>query len=156
VTGNLENAGSDGGENSLHGWDNAMIESVHSAPRAGLTNAPHHQWLDVNRLDFDINHRSITDSIENLFERGNFNTVRQWEAANLRRGEIGYSSSRRRRRVHDRIVVHKHDAVARGVHVELDRVSSELDRPEKSWYRILRQRLVRPAVGDLFGLGALP
>jgi hypothetical protein len=53
-------------------------------------------------------------------------------------------------------VVHNDDTVGRGVDVELDRVSSELDRPEKSWYRILRQRLVRPAVGDLFGLGALP
>jgi hypothetical protein len=133
-----------------------MVESVHSAPRAGLPNAPHYQWLDVSRLDFDINHRPITNSIENLFERGNFNAVRQWEAANLRCGEIGYSGSRRLRRVYDRIVVHNDDAVARGVDVELDRVSSELDRPEKSWYRILRQRLVRTAVGDLFELGARP
>jgi hypothetical protein len=133
-----------------------MIESVHSAPRAGFPNAPHYQWLDVSRLDFDINHRPITDSIENLFERGNFNAVREWEAANLRCGEIGYSGSGRRRRVYHRIVVHNDDAVARGVDVELDRVSSELDRPEKRWYRILRQRLVSPTMGDLFGLGALP
>src|SRR6266404_7009460 len=154
VTRYFENTSSNGGENPPHGFDNAMIESVHSAPRAGPPNAPHYQWLDVSRLDFDINHRPITDSIENLFERGNFNTVRQWETANLRCGEIGYPGSRRRQRAHGRIVVHNHDAVARGVDVELDRVSSELDRPEESWYRILRQRLVRPTVGDLFGLGA--
>jgi hypothetical protein len=152
----LENASSNGGENPLYGFDNAMIESVHSAPRAGFANASHYQWLDVSRLDFDINHRPITNSIENLFERGNFNAVRQWEAANLRCGEIDYSSSRRSRRVHDRIVVHNDDAVAGGMHIELDRVGSELDRPEKSWYGILRQRLVRTSVGDLFGLGARP
>lgn len=156
VTSNLQNTSSNGGENSLHGFDNAMVESVHSARRAGLANAPHYQRLDGGRLDFDVDHRPTTNSIENFFKRGNFNAMRQWEAVDIRSGEIGDSSSRRRRRVHDRIVVHNDDAVARSMHVELDRVSSELDRAKKCRYRILRQRLVRPAVGDLFGLGARP
>jgi hypothetical protein len=39
------------------------------------------------------------------------------------------------------------------MHVELDRICPEFDRAEKCRYRILRQRLVRPAVGDPFGLG---
>jgi hypothetical protein len=156
VTRHFENARSNGREYPLHGFDNAMVESVHRAPRARLPNAPHYQWLDGSRLDFDIHHRPITDSIENLFERGDFNAVRQWKAADLRCGEIGYSGSRRPRRIHDWIVVHDDDAVARRVHVELDRVGSELDRAEKRGYGVLRQRLVRPPVGDLFGLGARP
>jgi hypothetical protein len=39
------------------------------------------------------------------------------------------------------------------VDVELYRIRPELDRALKRGYRILRQRLVRPAVGDPFGLG---
>jgi hypothetical protein len=49
--------------------------------------------------------------------------------------------------------VYNDDTVARRVHVELDRVSSDLYRAEKRGYGVLRQRLVGPTVGDPFGLG---
>ena len=42
------------------------------------------------------------------------------------------------------------DAISRRVYVQLDGVRSELDRPEKGGYRVLRQGLVRTAVRDLF------
>ncbi len=151
VARNFEHTCSNGWKNPLHSFDNAMVESVHSATGGGLPYAPHDQRLDVGGLDFYVNPGLITDSIENGLKRGNLNAVRQRETTQIPGGEIGYSRSRLSPRVDDWIVVHDDDAVARGVHVQLDRVRSELDRAEKRGYRVLRERLMSPAVGDLFG-----
>ena len=48
--------------------------------------------------------------------------------------------------VDNRIVVNHHDSVAGRVHIELDAVGPELDRPDKSGDRVLRVRLVRAPV----------
>jgi hypothetical protein len=47
--------------------------------------------------------------------------------------------------------VYNNDTIACRVHVELDSIRAELDRAKKCGYRIFRQCLVRPAVGDAFG-----
>jgi len=79
--------------------------------------------------------------------------VREWKAVQLGRRQVDQSRGGYARRCHGRIVVYNDDAVAGGVHVELDRVCPELDRTKKCGYRILRQSLVSPAVGDPFGRG---
>jgi hypothetical protein len=53
-------------------------------------------------------------------------------------------------------MMHDDNAIARGMHVELDCVSPELDRAEKCGDRVLRQGLMRPPVRDLFGRSAAP
>jgi len=77
--------------------------------------------------------------------------VRQWKAAQLRRREVDQSRRGYAGRCHGRIVVYNNDTIACRVHVELDSIRAELDRAKKCGYRIFRQCLVRPAVGDAFG-----
>jgi hypothetical protein len=79
--------------------------------------------------------------------------VRQWKAAQLGRRKVDQLRRGYARRCHRRIMVYNDDTVARRVHVELDRVCTELDRTQKCRYRILRQRLVCPAVRDAFSFG---
>lgn len=56
-------------------------------------------------------------------------------------------------RVQYRIVVDDDNPVGGSMDVELDGVRTQLDRTEESGNGVLRQRLVRAAVGDCLGRG---
>jgi hypothetical protein len=55
------------------------------------------------------------------------------------------------RGLNDGVVVNHDNPIERRVHVQLDTISSKLDRPLECGERVLRLGLMRPAVGDPLG-----
>src|SRR5215216_3804107 len=64
VTRILQYSGSDGWENTLHCFDNTMIEGVHSTRRPGFTDNPHDERLYAGCFDLHVNFGPIPDRIE--------------------------------------------------------------------------------------------
>src|SRR5512132_581002 len=83
VTRILQYSGSDGWENTLHCFDNTMIESVHSTGRVGFTDNPHDERLYASCLDLHVNSGPTADRIEDRFECRNLDAVRQTEVAHF-------------------------------------------------------------------------
>jgi hypothetical protein len=89
---------------------------------------------------------------EHLGERGDQRLAVHGKALELIEGErvdaLARQQLRGRLSARDLIVMHHDHAVLRGVHVELDAVGAELQRPEERGERVLREFAGDPAVRD--------
>jgi len=149
VTAYLENAGANGGEDAFDIVNDAVVEGVHCAIGGGLSYRAHDQRLDACRFDLDVDERAVVDGAQDVFERWNLDVLIEPEPGELRDAHLGNASNGKVGRVDDGIVVNDDFSVSSGVHVELDCVGAKLYRPHEGRDRILGERLVGSAVGDL-------
>jgi hypothetical protein len=156
VTRDFQNSSWNRRENAVHCFDDAVVESVYCAHDGRLTDRADDQGLDARRLDLDVHGCPVADGVENVVECRNLDAVREWKVPDLGGGEAGDVGNGCSRRIYDGVVVNDDDAVASSVHVQLDCIGPELDRPKKRGDRVLGERLMRTAVGDLFRDTSLP
>src|SRR5687768_12064209 len=62
----LKNAASDRRKDFLYVEDDAVVEGMSRAVRAGFTKTPHHERLDIPCLDLDENDCARTDGVQRL------------------------------------------------------------------------------------------
>lgn len=153
VTGDLEHAGPQSGEDAFHGFYNAVVERMHGAVPLMLADNPDHQRLDGCRLDLDIDHGVTSDCIEDSGERRNLDPVIESEIGEVGSAQVGDRTWWMIDCVNDRVVVDDYHSVAGGVDVQLDGLGANFYGAEKGRNRVLGQGLVGPAVGNLLGRG---
>jgi hypothetical protein len=152
----LENAGANGGEDAFDIVNDAVVEGMHGAIRRRLAYRAHHKRLDARPFDLDVDVRAIADGAQYVFQRGNLDVLIEPKSGELDEAHVGDATKGVVGRVDEGIVVNDHLSVRGGVHVQLDRIGAELDRPHESGDRILRERLVGAAMGDLLRRLSLP
>ena len=123
------------------------------APRSVLANKPGDERLDAWRLDLDVDHGVSPNGIEHCAQCRNRDALPQGVLAELVGPEVSDAAWAVAGRVQYRIVVDDDNPVGGRMDVELDGVRTQLDRAEESGNGVLRQRLVRAAVGDFLGRG---
>ena len=149
VTPHLENAGAKGGEDAFDIVNDAVVKGVHGAIRGGLAYRAHHQRLDARPFDLDIDVRAVADGAQHVFQGRNLDVLLEAKHGEVSEAHVGDATKGVVGRVDDGIVVNDHFSVRSGVHVELDCVGAKLDRTHEGGDRILRERLVGAAMGDL-------
>lgn len=149
VTAHLENAGANGGKDAFDIVNDAVVERMHGAIRRRLAYRAQHQRLDARPFDLDVDERAIADGAQHVFQCGNLDVLLEPKSGELGEAHVGDAAKGVVGRIDEGIVVNDHFSVRGRVHVELDCIGAELDRPHESGDRILRKRLVGAAMGDL-------
>lgn len=151
----LEHASSQRGEDALHRPDDAVIERVHRAGRFAFANHPDDRRFDSRRLDLDVNDGIVSNRIEHGGECRDLDVVSEMEFLELCIRQRVDAMPGEAVGVDDGIVVDDDGAVPCSVYIELDTFRSQLDRAPECGNGVLRQGLMRSAVGDLLWQRAL-
>jgi hypothetical protein len=149
VTRYFQNSRSNGREYLFDILNDPVIERVNGAIGGRLANAAHHERLDVLSLDLDVNSWAFTNRIEHLLERRDTNAVGEDDLPQLERREMGYRRACARGpppALDRRIVVYNHHSIARCMHIQLYRISAQLERLLERRDRVLRKGVMRPPV----------
>jgi hypothetical protein len=154
VTRYFQNSRSNGREDFLDVLNDPVIECVNGAVGGRFANAANHERLDVLSLDLDVNPRALTNRVEHIIEGRDSNAVREDDLSQLGRREIGDRRARQPMEASDcRVVVYHHHTVARGMNIQLYRISAQLqcllERGDRVLGKTVMRAPVRYALGDL-------
>jgi hypothetical protein len=124
---------------------------MNGAPRARVSNAAHHQRLDVGCLDLDVGHHAVSDCRERGSEGRYPHAFGERVPPEILGDEVRDSGCTSGRGFDSLVMVHNDDAITGSVDVELDRVGADLDRVLEGRNGVFGKSLVRAPVGDRFG-----
>src|SRR4051812_45205871 len=128
---------------------------MYGAVRSRLPDAANHERLDVHALDLDVDERARAHRREDFFQCRDLDPISEAILSQLPCCEVRDRSIPRWHAsgIDYRIMVYNYNSVTGGVHIELDRVSTELHGALECWNRVFRKRIVRAAVRDPLGSG---